>query len=76
MSVVPDGPLVEIVTVTAPWAHLNVAVEFYGQRIAGLQLVHADKRGRWPWDHQYQGGRGDQPVLGCREPPERRNRVG
>jgi hypothetical protein len=71
-----DGPLVEVVEVTAPWAHLNVAVELYGRRIRGLQLVHADKRGRWPWDRAYQGVRGGQPVLGLREPPERRNRVG
>jgi hypothetical protein len=60
------GPLIEVVEVTAPWAHLNVAVELYGQRISGLQLVHADKRGRWPWDRAYQGGRGGQPVLGRR----------
>jgi hypothetical protein len=71
-----DGPLVEVVKVTAPWAHLNVAVELYGQRIRGLQLIHADKRGRWPWDREYQGVRGGQPVLGRREPPERRIRVG
>ena len=71
-----DGPLVEVVRVAAPWAHLNMAVEFYGTRIRGLQLVHADKRGRWPWDDAYQGVRGGQPVLGPREPPERRRRVG
>ena len=59
-----------------PWAHLNIAVGLYGQRIRGLQLVHADKRGRWPWDDAYQGVRGGQPVLGPREPPERRRRVG
>jgi hypothetical protein len=59
-----------------PWAHLNLAVELYGDRIRGLQLVHADKRGNWPWDRQYQGVRGGQPILGCREPPERRKRVG
>ena len=64
-----DGPLVEIVKVATPWAHLNLAVEFYGRRIRGLQLVHADKRGRWPWDRDYQGGRGGQPVLGLREAP-------
>ena len=51
-----------------------MAVELYGQRIRGLQLVHADKRGRWPWDRAYQGVRGGQPVLGRREPPERRDR--
>ena len=63
-----DGPLVEVVRVAAPWAHLNLAVEFYGQRIRALQLVHADGRGRWPWDAAYQGGPGGQPVLGPREP--------
>jgi hypothetical protein len=31
---------------------------------------------RWPWDDAYQGVRGGQPVLGTREPPERRRRVG
>jgi hypothetical protein len=71
-----DGRDVEIVRVDAPWAHLNVAVEIYGQRIQGLQLVHADKRGCWPWDREYQGVRGGQPVLGRREPPERRIRAG
>ena len=71
-----DGPLVEVVKVARPWAHLNLAVEFYGNRIRGLQLVHADRRGHWPWDRRYQGGRGGQPVLGTREPPERRRRVG
>jgi hypothetical protein len=71
-----DGPLVEIVEVAEPWAHLNLAVTFWGQRIRGLQLVHADKRGRWPWDPAYQGVRGGQPVLGTREPAGRRKRVG
>jgi hypothetical protein len=70
------GPLVEVVRVAAPWAHLNMAVEFYGQRIRGLQLVHADKYGHWPWDDSYRGGRGGQPVLGTREPAERRRRAG
>ena len=54
-AVLLDGPLVEVVRVAAPWAHLNMAVEFYGQRIRGLQLVHADKRGRWPWDPRVPG---------------------
>src|ERR1035441_179717 len=36
-----DGPIVEVVRVDAPWAHLNVAVEIYGRRIQGLQLVHS-----------------------------------
>ena len=71
-----DGPLVEVVKVAVPWAHLKWAVAFYGHRISGLQLVHADKQGRWPWDSQYQGVRGGQPILGTREPPERRRRIG
>jgi Domain of unknown function (DUF4262) len=71
-----DGPLVEVVQVTAPWAHLNMAVVMYGRRIRGLQLVHADKHGHWPWDQAYRGVRGGQPVLGTREPLERRRRVG
>jgi len=71
-----DGPLIEVVRVAVPWAHLKLAVEFYGNRIGGLQLVHADKRGRWPWDSQYQGVQGGQPILGTREPPERRKRIG
>jgi Domain of unknown function (DUF4262) len=71
-----DGPLVEIVKVAVPWAHLNMAVEFYGRQIRGLQLVHADDRGHWPWDRWYRGVLGGQPILGTREPPERRKRVG
>ena len=43
--------------------------------IRGVQLVHADKHGHWPLDHAYQGVRGGQPVLGPREPLERRKRV-
>jgi hypothetical protein len=71
-----DGPLVEVVRVAVPWAHLKLAVAIYGDKIGGLQLVHADKRGRWPWDSQYQGVRGGQQILGTREPPERRKRIG
>jgi len=75
-TILVNGPLVEVVTVAEPWAHLNLAVELYGRHIQGLQLVHADRQGRWPWDREYQGGRGGQPVLGPREPPGRRIRVG
>ena len=75
-AALPGGPLVEVVTVTTPWAHLNMAVELYGNQIQALQLVHADRHGRWPWDRRYQGIRGGQPVLGPREPPERRSRDG
>ena len=31
-AVLRDGPLVEVVKVAAPWAHLNLAVEFYGSK--------------------------------------------
>jgi hypothetical protein len=71
-----DGPLVEIVGVAVPWAHLHTAVGFYGRGIRALQLVHADDRGHWPWDRWYRGVRGGQPILGVREPAERRRRVG
>jgi hypothetical protein len=62
------GPLIEIVTVAEPSAHLRVAVDFYGSDIRALQLVHADDRGHWPWDVGWRGVRGGQPVLGIREP--------
>jgi hypothetical protein len=71
-----DGPLVEFVRVTQPSAHLHMAVALYGEDIRALQLAHADDRGHWPWDAWYRGVRGGQPVLGVREPAERRKRVG
>jgi hypothetical protein len=61
-----DGPLVELVSVAVPWAHLNLAVELYGEEIRALQLVHADPYGNWPWDRRYQGVPGGQPILGPR----------
>jgi hypothetical protein len=63
------GPLIEIVEVAEPAAHLLTAVEFYGPGIRALQLVHADDRGHWPWEVGFRGGRGGQPVLGPRVPP-------
>jgi hypothetical protein len=60
------GPLIEIVTVAEPTAHLDVALNLYGPRIRALQIVHADDRGHWPWDRGYRGIRGGQPVLGVR----------
>lgn len=66
------GPLIEIVTVDVPSAHLVVATEMYGSRLRALQVVHADDRGRWPWDTGYRGVRGGQPVLGYRAPARRR----
>lgn len=60
------GPHIEIVGVSEPSAHLTLAVEFYGARVSALQVVHADDRGRWPWEIGYRGVRGGQPVLGTR----------
>jgi len=59
-----DGPLMQIVEVAEPTAHLVIAVELFGPRIRALQLVHADDRGHWPWEPGYRGVRGGQPVLG------------
>jgi hypothetical protein len=69
------GPLLEIVRVGEPTAHLNLAVELFGPRVRALQLVHADDREHWPWDSWYRGGRGGQPVLGPREPEGNRHRL-
>ncbi len=66
------GPLIEIVTVAEPAAHLLTAVEFYGSEIQALQLVHADDRGHWPWEVGFRGVRGGQPVLGVRVSPPTR----
>jgi hypothetical protein len=63
------GPLIEIVRVEVPDAHLVTAVELYGREVQALQLVHADDRGHWPWQVGYRGRRGGQPVLGARTLP-------
>ena len=63
---VPDGPLIEIVEMSHPDAHLNFAVAFGGPEIRALQLVWADGRGRWPWSAAFCDGRRKQPVLGVR----------
>lgn len=70
-----DGPLIEIVRVAEPTAHLNLAVDLCGPRIQALQLVHADDRGQWPWDRWYRGVRGGQPVLGPRAPEGQRRLI-
>lgn len=62
----PGGPLVEVVALAEPSAHLMVATALYGNEIRALQLVHADSCGRFPWSPDYRGGRGGQPVLGVR----------
>jgi len=60
------GPLVEIVELPHPDAHLNTAVALFGRELRALQLVWADDRGRWPWDREFRCRRGGQPVLGPR----------
>ena len=60
------GPVIEIVRVAEPTAHLATAMELYGPAIRALQVVHADKHGHWPWEAEYRGVRGGQPVLGVR----------
>ncbi len=60
------GPLIEIVRVAEPTAHLLTATELYGPQLRALQVVHADDAGQWPWDRAYRGVRGGQPVLGPR----------
>ena len=59
------GPLIEIVEVDHPDAHMNWAVAFGGP-IRAIQLVWADGRGRWPWGPGFCDGRTRQPVLGYR----------
>ncbi len=59
-----DGPAIQFVPVDVPVAHLPVAIELYGAGVSALQVVHADDRGRWPWEIGYRGVRGGQPVLG------------
>jgi hypothetical protein len=60
------GTIGQMVEVTEPTAHLDVAVELFGSQIQALQVVHADDRGRWPWERGYRGVYGGQPVLGPR----------
>jgi hypothetical protein len=62
----PAGPLVEVVEVEHPDAHLYMAVNTFGGEISALQLVWSDGCGRWPWVSGFNDGRGGQPVLGVR----------
>jgi hypothetical protein len=62
------GPLVEVVELPHPDAHLHTAVAFFGTDLRALQLVWADDRGGWPWQPGFRGHRGGQPVLGPRTP--------
>lgn len=64
-TTLPAGPRVEVVEVGQPDAHLNCAVGIFGE-VTALQLVWADRRGRWRWASDFDDGRGTQPVLGMR----------
>jgi len=68
------GPLIEIVDVDQPDAHMGWAIESGGPDVRARQLVWADGRGRWPWFATFCDGRRRQPVLGVRagQLPERR----
>jgi len=63
------GPLVEVVEVEQPDAHMGAAVAFFGDDLRAVQLVWADRRGRWPWTAEFCDGAGRQPVLGVRVKP-------
>jgi hypothetical protein len=60
------GPLIEIVDVDHPDAHMGWAIESGGPDVSARQLVWADGRGRWPWSAKFCDGRRRQPVLGYR----------
>ena len=62
------GPVIQMVQVAEPTAHLHIAAEVFGPRIRALQVVHADDRGHWPWERGYRGVHGGQPVLGLVDP--------
>lgn len=62
------GPVIQMIGVAEPTAHLRIATEMFGPRIRALQVVHADDRGQWPWERGYRGIRGGQPVLGLVDP--------
>ncbi|HET6285565.1 MAG TPA: DUF4262 domain-containing protein [Amycolatopsis sp.] len=59
-------PAFEVVPLSSPSAHLLTAVLLYGEDIRALQLVYEDEHGKWPWDREFRGGTGGQPVLGVR----------
>jgi hypothetical protein len=62
----PAGTRLELVTVTAPDAHMDMAVAVEGPTLTAIQLVWADGRGRWPWGSDFDGNGSFQPVLGVR----------
>jgi Domain of unknown function (DUF4262) len=60
------GPMLEVVEVEHPDAHMGCAIALYGRDIRALQLVWADGRGRWPWAADFCDRESRQPVLGVR----------
>jgi hypothetical protein len=60
------GPLLEVVQVDHPDAHMGMAIGLYGPQVRALQLVWTDGRGRGPWSADFCDGRSRQPVLGVR----------
>jgi hypothetical protein len=60
------GPLLEVVQVQQPDAHMDVAVAIYGTDLRALQLVWPDDRGHRPWDPAFFNEYARQPVLGVR----------
>lgn len=61
------GPAIQVAPITMAAARLPVAADLYGNGVSGLQVIHADDRGRWPWEAGYRGIRGGQPILGAAE---------
>ncbi|MEV6907288.1 DUF4262 domain-containing protein [Amycolatopsis sp. NPDC051071] len=59
-------PALEVVPLSAPFVHMPTAVLLYGEDFRALQVVYEDEHGRWPWDREFRGGTGGQPVLGAR----------
>lgn len=62
----PTGRLVQIVEVECPDAHLKAAIGIFGPEVRALQVVWADRCGRWPWSPDFNDGGAIQPVLGVR----------
>jgi Domain of unknown function (DUF4262) len=63
----PVAPPLEAVEVEHPDAHMYCATAIFEGDVTALQLVWADRRGRWPWASDFNDGRGGQPVLGVRD---------
>ncbi len=66
ISIGGGGPLLEVVQVEHPDAHMDVAIALYGTGVRALQLVWPDDRGHRPWCPTFSNGNSGQPVLGVR----------